>query len=78
MQLLQRLLDSFSIITKMYVAVTDVNGCTILSSNKKDTDFCQLIKSTPKAWNAATVPMLEQEKKLKNGMNLISLNAMPV
>lgn len=48
MQLLQRLLDSFSTITKMYVAVTDVNGCTILSSNKGDTDFCQLIKSTPK------------------------------
>ncbi|MGB4429398.1 MAG: PocR ligand-binding domain-containing protein [Thermacetogeniaceae bacterium] len=48
MQLLQRLLDSFSTITRMYVAVTDVKGCNILSSNKGDTDFCQLIKATPK------------------------------
>lgn len=48
MQLLQRLLDSFSTITKMYVAVTDIKGCNMLASKKGDTDFCQLIKSTPK------------------------------
>ena len=34
MQLLQRLLDSFSTITKMYVAVTDVKGSIIISSSK--------------------------------------------
>lgn len=45
-QLLQHLLDSFSTITKMFVAVTDVDGCNLLSSERGETDFCQLIKST--------------------------------
>jgi len=46
-KLLQRLLDSFSTITKMYVAVTDVNGRKLLASQKEDTEFCRLIKSLP-------------------------------
>jgi two-component system response regulator YesN len=45
-QLLQHLLDSFSTITKMFVAVTDVDGCNLLSSERGETDFCRLIKST--------------------------------
>lgn len=46
-KLLQRLLDSFSTISKMYVAVTDVEGRKLLASQKEDTDFCRLIKSSP-------------------------------
>lgn len=45
-KLLQRLLDSFSTITRMNVAVTDIHGHYLLTSQKKDTDFCRLIKAS--------------------------------
>jgi two-component system response regulator YesN len=44
--LLERLLDSFSTITRMNVAVTDVDGNYLLTSKKEEAEFCRLIKST--------------------------------
>lgn len=46
-QLLQRLLNSFSTATKLFVAITDVDGTCVLSSNKGDCDFCHLVKANP-------------------------------
>jgi ligand-binding sensor protein/AraC-like DNA-binding protein len=46
-QLLKRLLDSFSTATRLFVAVTDVDGRCVLSSNKGDCDFCHLVKANP-------------------------------
>jgi len=46
-QLLQRLLNSFSTATRLFVAVTDVDGECLLSSNKGDCDFCRLVKANP-------------------------------
>ncbi len=45
-KLLERLLDSFSTITRMNVAVTGVDGSYLLKSNKEEAEFCRLIKST--------------------------------
>lgn len=46
-QLLQRLLNSFSTATKLFVAVTDVDGECILTSDKGDCEFCRLVKEDP-------------------------------
>lgn len=46
-QLFQRLLDSFSNATKLFTALTDVDGNYIITSNKEDCRFCKLIRSTP-------------------------------
>lgn len=45
-QLFQRLLDSFSNATKLFTALTDVDGNYIITSNKEDCRFCKLIRST--------------------------------
>ncbi len=45
-KMLERLLDSFSTITKMNVAVTNIDGRYLLASKKGETDFCRLIRST--------------------------------
>lgn len=47
-KMLERLLNSFSIITRMNVAVTSVDGSYLLTSTKEEPDFCRLIKSTAK------------------------------
>jgi AraC-like DNA-binding protein/ligand-binding sensor protein len=44
-QLLQRLLNSFSTATGLFVAVTDADGECLLSSDKVDCDFCRLVKA---------------------------------
>jgi two-component system response regulator YesN len=46
-QLLQRLIDSFSTATRLYVAVTGADGECLLSSNKEDCEFCRLVKANP-------------------------------
>ncbi|MGB9792200.1 MAG: PocR ligand-binding domain-containing protein [Thermacetogeniaceae bacterium] len=46
-ELLQRLLNSFSTATKLFVAVTDVDGECILTSDKGDCEFCRLVKEDP-------------------------------
>ncbi len=46
-QLLQRLLNSFSSATRLFVAVTDVDGECILTSDKGDCEFCRLVKADP-------------------------------
>ena len=46
-QLLQRLLNSFSTATRLFVAVTDADGECLLSSDKVDCDFCSLVKANP-------------------------------
>ncbi|WP_236608784.1 PocR ligand-binding domain-containing protein [Thermacetogenium phaeum] len=46
-QLLQRLLDSFSTATRLFVAVTDVDGEVILTSRQGDCEFCRLVKEDP-------------------------------
>ncbi|MDN5326768.1 MAG: hypothetical protein PWP41_1464 [Moorella sp. (in: firmicutes)] len=46
-ELFQRLLNSFSYATKMFSAITDVEGNCILSSKQGDCEFCRLVKSSP-------------------------------
>lgn len=46
-ELLQRLLDSFSVATKMKVVFTDTSGNVLLSSAGTDCAFCSLVKSSP-------------------------------
>ncbi|KYH32013.1 PocR ligand-binding domain-containing protein [Neomoorella mulderi] len=46
-ELLQRLLNSFSYATKMFSAITDLEGNCLLSSEQGDCEFCQLVKSSP-------------------------------
>lgn len=46
-QLLQRLLDSFAIVTRLRVAVTDVDGKFLLNSREGDCGFCKLVKANP-------------------------------
>ncbi|HAA90080.1 MAG: AraC-like transcriptional regulator [Thermoanaerobacterales bacterium 50_218] len=46
-ELLQRLLDSFSVATKMRVVFTDTSGNVLLSSTGTDCAFCSLVKSSP-------------------------------
>jgi len=46
-ELLQRLLDSFSMATKMRVVFTDPSGDVLLSSAGTDCAFCSLVKSSP-------------------------------
>ncbi|WP_259372345.1 PocR ligand-binding domain-containing protein [Neomoorella thermoacetica] len=46
-ELFQRLLNSFSYATRMFSAITDLEGNCILSSEQGDCEFCQLVKSSP-------------------------------
>ncbi|MDK2880280.1 MAG: two-component system, response regulator YesN [Clostridia bacterium] len=46
-ELFQRLLNSFSYATKMFSAITDLEGNCILSSEHGDCEFCRLVKSSP-------------------------------
>ena len=68
-KMLKRILNSFSTITRMNVAVTNTDGDYLLI--KRETDFCQLVRSTAQGLNAAEAPMPVPAWKLKNGMNLI-------
>jgi len=45
-QLLERLLNSFSTATKLHVAITDTLGHVLFCSQKGDSVFCSLVKST--------------------------------
>lgn len=45
-ELLQRLLDSFFIATKMRISLTDVNGNILIGPNAGDSEFCCLVKET--------------------------------
>lgn len=46
-QLLERLLNSFSTATKLHVAITDPAGNMLMCSQKGDSSFCALVKSSP-------------------------------
>lgn len=46
-QLMQRLLNSFSTATRLFVAITDVEGECLLTSDKGDCEFCRLVKDDP-------------------------------